>query len=77
MAKISIYTTPYCHYCKLAKEYFKSKGLTWDEFDVMANPAKANEMIEKTGQMGVPVILIDDKVVVGFNRPLIDQYLGK
>lgn len=76
MNKIKIYTTPSCHYCKLAKEYFKSKNLTWEEYDVSTDMAKQKEMIDKTGQFGVPVIEIDGKVILGFDRAKINEYLG-
>ena len=74
--KIVIYTTPWCSYCKMAKEYFKSKGLTWEEYDVMSDIPKREEMVKKSGQLGVPVIEIDGKMVIGFDRPKINEYLG-
>ena len=76
MAKITIYTTPWCQYCKAAKEYFKSKGLTWEEYDVMSDVPRREEMVKKSGQLGVPVIDIDGKIVIGFDRPKINEYLG-
>lgn len=76
MAKIKIYSTPSCAYCKMAKEYFKSKGLEYEEFDVMSDIVKRQEMIDKTGQMGVPVIDIDNKLIIGFDRSKIDEMLG-
>ncbi len=76
MSKITIYTTPTCHYCKLAKEYFKSKGLEWEEKNVATDVQAQQEMISMSGQLGVPVISIDGKIVVGFDRAKINQYLG-
>lgn len=76
MNKIKIYTTPSCAYCKMAKEYFKSKGLEWEEYDVSVDIAKQKEMIDMTGQFGVPVIDIDGKIVLGFDRAKINEYLG-
>jgi len=76
MSKITIYTTPTCAYCKMAKEYFKSKGLEWEEKNVATDIPAQQEMIAKSGQLGVPVIDIDGKIVVGFDRPRINQYLG-
>lgn len=73
---IKIYTTPTCAYCKMAKEYFKSKGLEYEEYNVAADIEKQKEMIAKTGQFGVPVIDIDGKIVIGFDRSKIDQYLN-
>ena len=75
MSKVKIYTTPYCHYCKMAKEHFKSKGVQYEEYDVMQDVKKRDEMIAKTGQLGVPVIEIDDKIVIGFDRGKINEYL--
>jgi len=74
---IKIYTTPACAYCKMAKEYFKSKDLEYSEYDVSTDTDKQKEMIEKTGQFGVPVIDIDGKFVVGFDKAKIDQMLGQ
>lgn len=60
----------------MAKEYFTSKNLPYTEYDVVANPAKGQEMVQKTGQYGVPVIEIDGTVVVGFDKPKIDQLIS-
>ena len=76
MSKITIYSTSYCAYCKMAKEYFKSKNLDFEEHDVMADLPRREEMIKKSGQLGVPVIDIDGKIVIGFDRPRINQLLG-
>ncbi|MDP3731150.1 MAG: glutaredoxin domain-containing protein [bacterium] len=75
-AKIEIYTTPSCAYCHMAKEYFKSKDLAYQEYDVMRDAQKRQEMITETGQMGVPVIKIDGKIVIGFNKGKINELLG-
>lgn len=76
MAKnIIVYSTPTCVYCKLAKDYFTSKGLSYSEFNVAEDDAKREEMVEKSGQMGVPVIDIDGKVFVGFNKSEIEKAL--
>ena len=76
MTNVLIYSTSTCHYCHMAKEYFKSKGLEYEEFDVMSDIVKRQEMIDKTGQMGVPVIDIDNKLIIGFDRSKIDEMLG-
>ena len=76
MKKVAIYTTPTCGYCRMAKEFFKQNSVTYSEYDVAADADKRNEMMEMTGQMGVPVITIDDNVVVGFNQPKIAELLG-
>lgn len=77
MANIVIYSTPTCGYCRLAKEYFKSINQPYTEYDVSVDHAKAQEMIAKTGQFGVPVIEVDGKVVIGFDKPRIDSYLSQ
>ncbi|MBI4433465.1 glutaredoxin family protein [Candidatus Uhrbacteria bacterium] len=74
--KIIVYSTPSCPYCKLAKEYLKSKNFTYEEIDVAADSEKAEEMIQKSGQMGVPVIEIGETIIVGFDKPRINAALG-
>jgi len=59
----------------MAKDFFTSKGIVFEDFDVSTNLEKRKEMVDKSGQMGVPVILIDDKLVVGFNKPKIVEIL--
>lgn len=76
MKKVAIYTTPTCGYCRMAKEFFKQNSIAYSEYDVAADADKRNEMMEMTGQMGVPVITIDDNVVVGFNQSKIAELLG-
>ncbi len=77
MHTVEIYTTPTCHFCHMAKEYFAEKGIAFTEYDVMSDIAKRQEMVEKTGQMGVPVILIDKKeIVIGFDQTTIASLLG-
>lgn len=71
-----IYTTPTCAYCKMAKEYFELRGFEYEEYNVAIDIEKQKEMIAKTGQFGVPVIDIDGKIVIGFDRTKINQYLG-
>jgi glutaredoxin-like YruB-family protein len=68
MKKVTIYSTPTCHYCNLAKEYFNENKVKYDSFDVASDLDKRREMMEKSGQLGVPVIVIDGEVVVGFDR---------
>ena len=74
--KVAIYTTPTWPWCHRAKEYLSKKGISYTEHDVSADRDKAREMIQKSGQMGVPVITIDNEVVVGFNQSLIDSLLS-
>ena len=76
MSKITIYSTPSCHFCHAAKDFFNEKGIKFEDFDVAGDLEKRKEMVEKSGQMGVPVILIDDELIVGFNKPKIIEILG-
>ena len=72
---IKIYTTPTCVYCKMAKEYFKAKNISYQEFNVAENDTAREEMVKKSGQLGVPVIDIGGEIFVGFNRPEIEKAL--
>ncbi len=74
---IKIYSTPTCHYCTEAKSYLKEKGIAFTEIDVGARKEMIKEMVEKSGQMGVPVIDIDGTIIVGFRQDLIDASLAK
>jgi glutaredoxin 3 len=73
--KVTVYSTAACPYCVLAKNYLDSKKVTYEAFDVGADRAKAEEMIKKSGQMGVPVLDIGGKIIVGFDRAAIDAAL--
>ena len=75
MATVKVYTTPTCPYCKMAKEYLKKNKVTFKEIDVSADQKAADEMIEKSGQMGVPVIEIGDTIIVGFDKDAIAKEL--
>ena len=77
MKKVTIFSTPVCKYCKLAKEYFTANNIPYEEHDVASDSVRRQEMIDKSGQMGVPVVIIGDTdVVVGFNKPLFAKLLG-
>ncbi|MFH0755504.1 MAG: glutaredoxin family protein [bacterium] len=75
MKKVVMYSTPTCHYCKLAKDFFDEYHIPYEIFNVQSNLEKRKEMIEKSGQMGVPVILIDDIIVNGFNEEELKKLL--
>ncbi|MCC7570033.1 glutathione S-transferase N-terminal domain-containing protein [Candidatus Micrarchaeota archaeon] len=75
--KVIVYSTPACPYCIIAKQYFKQIKIDFKEYDVSVDKEKAREMMEKSGQMGVPVIDIDGHIVIGFDRKMIDKLLGK
>lgn len=76
MKNVKIYTTPSCHFCHLAKDYFKEHNVAYEEVNVVTDEQARNDMIKKSGQMGVPVIEIDSDVVIGFNQPKIAALLG-
>jgi glutaredoxin-like YruB-family protein len=76
MKKIEMYSTPTCHYCNLAKEFFDENNIAYTVYDVSSDLAKRKEMMEKSGQMGVPVILIDGQVVMGFDEDKIKELLA-
>lgn len=76
MAKVKVYSTPTCPYCHMAKNYLKERGIEFEDIDVSVDQRAAQEMIRKSGQMGVPVIEIDEQIIVGFDKPKINQALG-
>ena len=76
MKQVSIYSTPTCVYCKGAKEFFKKNNISYTEYDVAADAKKREEMIDKSGQMGVPVIEVGEDIVVGFDQKLLSKLLG-
>lgn len=76
MANVTIYTTPTCVYCKMAKAFFGEKGVPYTEKDVVHDEAAREEMIQKSGQLGVPVIEVDGKITVGFDKSELSRLLG-
>ena len=76
MHNVIIYSTPSCHFCHMAKDFFKANNVAYTEYDVASNLDKRKEMVEKSGQMGVPVIIIDDQITVGFDKSKIASALG-
>lgn len=76
MAHVTIYTTPSCVYCKVAKTFFGENGVTYTEKNVVSDEAAREEMIKKSGQLGVPVIEVDGAIVVGFNQRELQKLLG-
>ena len=75
--KVVIYSTPTCPFCKRAKDYLAQKGISYTDINVAVDREKAKEMIQKSGQMGVPVIIVDDEIVAGFNQARLDELLAK
>ncbi|MEK7585232.1 MAG: glutaredoxin domain-containing protein [Patescibacteria group bacterium] len=80
--KVAIYTTPTCTYCRQTKEFFKASGVGYEEHNVFTDLARRQEMVTKSGQMGVPVITVseadgsNESVVVGYNRAKLADLLG-
>ena len=73
---VKVYTTSNCAWCKRAKQFLNEHNIHHVEFDVGEDKPAREEMIRKSGQMGVPVIAFDDEVVIGFNEPLLREKLG-
>ena len=73
---ITIYTTPTCGYCHQVKRFLTQRGVNYTEYDVSLDQSAAREMLRLTGQMGVPVIAVDDQVVIGFDRKRLEQLLN-
>jgi glutaredoxin-like YruB-family protein len=73
MKKVTLYTTPSCQYCEQAKEYMKEHDIDYKYYDVSDNTKRRKEMIEKSGQMGVPVIVLGDEMMVGFEEERFDE----
>jgi len=74
--KVTIYTTDSCHFCHMAKEYFKENKIEYSEKNVQTDEAARNEMIEKSGGMSVPVIDIDGEVLIGFDKSKVEKALA-
>ena len=68
MTNVKIYSTPTCPFCKMAKEFFKKHKIDYKDLNVAEDEKERNEMIEKSGQMSVPVIEIEGDLIVGFNE---------
>jgi glutaredoxin 3 len=73
--KVTVYSTPTCPFCIRVKQFFKDSGIQFEDIDVSENQEKAQEMIQKSGQMGVPVIDIEGKLIVGFDKEKIREAL--
>jgi len=74
--EVKIYSTPSCPYCIRAKQFLKENNIAFNDIDVSKDSAQADEMVEKSGQMGVPVVDIDGKIVVGFDKEAIKKALN-
>ena len=74
---ITVYTTPTCPYCYQTKEFLSRRGIQFTEKNIAADPVAAQEMIQASGQRGVPVTVIDDQVVVGYDQRRLAMLLGE
>ena len=74
--RVIVFSTPTCTYCNMAKKYFRQQGVRFRDVDVSRDPAAARDLVRRSGQTGVPVIDIGGKIIVGFDKPKINQLLG-
>jgi len=74
--RVIVFSTPTCSYCNMAKRYFRQNNIRFRDVDVSKDPAAARDIVRRSGQMGVPVIDIDGKIIVGFDKPKINNLLG-
>ncbi|MER3474511.1 MAG: NrdH-redoxin [Armatimonadota bacterium] len=74
--RVIVFSTPNCPYCNMAKRYLRERGIRFRDVDVSRDHAAARDMVRRSGQQGVPVIDIDGKIVIGFDRAKINQLLG-
>lgn len=75
MTKVKIYTTPACVYCKMAKEFFREHNVEYEEANVATDTAAREEMVQKSGQLGVPVIDVGGQIIVGFDKGQLSELL--
>lgn len=73
---VTIYTTPTCHFCQMSKEFFKENNVAYTEYNVASDLEKRQEMIDKSGQMGVPVVFIGEEMIIGFDKNKFVSLLG-
>ena len=73
--QVKVYSTPTCPYCHQAKDYLKQKGIEFADLNVATDLESRNAMVQKSGQLGVPVIEVDGQVIIGFNRGKLDELL--
>ena len=74
---VKIYTTSTCSYCTMAKNWFRENGIKFTEYNVGNDTKRADEMMRKSGQMGVPVLDVNGRIIVGFNKPAIQSALKR
>ena len=76
MKPVTIYSTPTCHFCQMTKDFLKEKGIEYTDYNVAGDMEKRKEMIEKSGQMGVPVIFVGEEMIIGFDKTKLVSSLG-
>ncbi|HEY4517971.1 MAG TPA: glutaredoxin domain-containing protein [Candidatus Paceibacterota bacterium] len=74
--KIEIYSTPTCHFCHMTKEFLTAHNIPFTDYNVLTDLEKRKEMIQKTGQMGVPVIVVDGETMIGFDQEELEKLVG-
>ncbi|MGC8651191.1 MAG: glutaredoxin domain-containing protein [Minisyncoccia bacterium] len=74
--QVKVYSTPSCPWCQATKNFLKANNIPFEDIDVSQDEKAAMEMVMKSGQMGVPVIDIDNQIVIGFNKPVLEELLG-
>lgn len=74
--KVVVYSTPSCPYCHMAKEFLQKNNISFEDVDVSTDIERQKEMIEKSGQMGVPVITVGEDLIIGFDKPRLMMLLG-
>lgn len=77
MEKVLVYSTTTCPFCVMVKDWLKDKGIEYVDFNVGTDQDKAKEMMEKSGQMGVPVIDVSGEIIIGFDKPKLQAALAK
>ena len=73
---VTIYSTPTCHFCQMTKDFLKEKGIGYTDYNVASDLEKRQEMIQKSGQMGVPVIFVGSEMIIGFDKERLVSTLG-
>ncbi len=73
---VKVYGTPTCHFCVRTKQFLEDNNIEFENIDISTDPEKAQEMVKKTGQMGVPVLDIEGEIIVGFDKDKITKALG-
>ncbi|MCR4405289.1 MAG: glutathione S-transferase N-terminal domain-containing protein [Candidatus Acetothermia bacterium] len=76
MPEVKVYSTPTCPWCSRVKQFLDERNIPYEEYNVAEDMARAQEMVQKSGQMGVPVIEVDGEIVIGFDRPRLEELLG-